>query len=78
MMWKRNRPKTKTLFLAIAGEAESCLRQADWDERIRNIENLITVIRSRMRRFFEEQHASQLDKIVLKIKESDGNVEQAN
>ena len=75
MMWKRGRPKTRTLFLAISGEAESCLRHTDWDERIRNIENLITVIRSRMRRFFEEQHASQLDKIVLKVKESDRDVE---
>ena len=77
-MWKRGRPKTRTLFLAIAGEAESCLRHADWDERIRNIENLVTLIRSRMRRFLEEQHASQLDKIVLKVKESDEHVEQGS
>jgi hypothetical protein len=78
MMWKKARPKTKTLFFAIAGEAESCLRRADWDERIRNMENLITVIRSRMRRLFEEQHASKLDKIVLKVKERDRNVEQGS
>jgi len=71
MMWKRGKPKTRTLFLAIAGEAESCLKHADWDERIRNMENLITVIRSRMRRFFEEQHMSRLDKIVLKAKGGD-------
>ena len=77
-MWKKGRPKTRTLFLAIAGEAESCLSHADWDERIRNIENLVTVIRSRIRRFLEEQHASQLDKIVLKIKESDRNVEKGS
>ena len=77
-MWKRGRPKTRTLFLAIAGEAESCLHHTDWDERIRNIENLVTVIRSRMRRFFEEQHTSQLDKIVFKVKESDRDVEQGS
>ena len=77
-MWKRGRPKTRALFLSIAGEAESCLRHADWDERIRNIENLVTLIRSRMRRFLEEQHASQLDKIVLKVKESDEHVEQVS
>ena len=57
------RPSTEELFKAIAAEAEMCLRRADWEPRIRRIENIISVIRWRIRRHWEEKHASDLDKL---------------
>jgi hypothetical protein len=78
-LWNRigrmRRPKTSTLFLAIAGEAESCLVKTDWDERLRNIQNIVSMIRWRMDRHWEQWHESELEKLAKKAKESDVNVE---
>lgn len=66
----RRKPKTETLFLAIAGEAEMCLRDTRWEERINRIENCVVVIKERIRRFWEDMHQSELDRLVRRAKES--------
>ena len=72
------RPETRTLFLAVAGEAEACLHNTDWEDRIRRMENILCVIRERIRRHWEQQHMSELDRLVLKAKkERDANVGKA-
>jgi hypothetical protein len=65
---RRRKPKTETLFLAIAGEAEMCLQDTRWEERINRIENCLVVIKERIRRFWELRHESELDKLVEKVK----------
>jgi hypothetical protein len=60
------RPETKYLFLAIAGEAHACLKSADWEDRIRRIENILSVIKWRIRTHWEERHKSELDQLVRK------------
>lgn len=70
----RKRPSTDTLFLAVAGEAEACLVRTNWEDRIRRMENTIQVIKGRMRRFWEQQHESKLDKLVRKAKEVSSHV----
>jgi len=62
------RPETKDLFLAIAEEARACLKRADWEDRIRRIENILSVIKWRIRTHWDEQHTSKLDQIVRKRK----------
>ena len=61
-------PSTKTLFLAIACEAEACLQKTDWETRVRRIENILSVIKWRIREFWEEQHESELDRLIEKKK----------
>lgn len=61
---RRQRPSTNTLFRAIAGEALACLHRCDWEYRVRNIERLVTVIRWRMNKHREDQHQSQVEKLV--------------
>lgn len=63
------RPETKELFLAISMEAEMCLRKADWEDRVHRMENILAVIKWRMRMHWEESHMSELDKLVRKAKE---------
>ena len=65
--------KTETLFLAIAGEAESCLARSDWEERLNNIVNIVTVIKSRIARFREERYDSELDKLVERCRKERGD-----
>ena len=73
---RKRRPDTTALFLAISGEALACLVKTNWDVHIKNIENLVTVIRWRMRRHWDEWHMSELEKLALKAKkEVDRNVE---
>jgi hypothetical protein len=71
-LWNRigkiRRPKTGTLFLSIAGEAEACLVKSDCDERLRNIQNIVNVIRWRMNRHWENWHESELEKLAKKAK----------
>ena len=40
-----NRPSTESLFGAIGAEASMCLLKADWEHRIRRIENILSVIK---------------------------------
>jgi hypothetical protein len=42
------KPSTARLFTAIAGEALICLFRADWETRIRRMENILSVIKRRM------------------------------
>lgn len=65
---RRKRPETNELFEGLAGEALACLSHADWEDHIRRIENILVVIKERIRRFWEEQHESELDKLVRKAK----------
>jgi hypothetical protein len=69
------KPSTQELFKAIAGEAVACLNSTKWDERIQRIENILSVIKSRMIVFRMEQDQSELDRLV-KDKEVDENVGQ--
>ena len=62
-------PETRDLFLAVAGEAHACLYKMDWDLRIKRIENILSVIKDRMRKHWEERHASDLDRVLRKAKE---------
>jgi len=62
------RPSTQVLFLAIADEARACLRHANWETRIRRIENILVVIKARMRRHWEACHEVELDRLVDKAK----------
>ena len=62
-------PSTERLFVAIAGEALACLFHADWEPRIRRIENILCVIKWRMKSFWESWHESELEKLVKKAKE---------
>ena len=66
------RPTTATLFTAIAGEALACLYRADWEDRIRRIENILSVVKFRIRTHREEQHQSELDSLVRQAKEVGG------
>lgn len=69
------RPSTEDLFRAIVSEARGCLHSASWEDRIRRIENILCVVKERMRRHWEEMHESQLDRLVNKAKkEVDRNV----
>ena len=70
---RKIRPDTRALFLAISGEALACLVRTNWDVHIRNIENLVTVIRWRMRRHWDEWHTSELEKLALKEKKEVDN-----
>jgi hypothetical protein len=65
---RRQRPDTETLFRAIAGEAQACLKTTSWGPRIRNIERLVSIIRWRMRKHWENKHHEEVMK----------NVESAN
>ena len=62
-------PTTESLFREISREAEMCLKETDWSGRISRIENLLSVIKARMRRHWEECHASDLDRTLKKAKE---------
>ena len=68
------RPCSATLCVAIAGEAEACLHSANWEDRIRRIENCLVVIKERIRRHWESWHRSELDRLSKKDKESDSYV----
>ena len=73
---KPKKPDTETLFNAIAGEAEACLQRSDWEERIRNIERLVNVIRWRMKKHWEDRYQEELNKLVKKTSNGgDENVE---
>jgi hypothetical protein len=61
----RKRPSTEELFSAVAAEAEMCLRKADWDSRIRRIENILSVIKWRIREFWENKHHEEVMKNVV-------------
>ena len=67
----KRKPKTETLFLAIAGEAEMCLHDTKWEERINRIENCVVVIKERIRRFWESRHESELDRLGRRFKEGE-------
>ncbi len=67
-------PDTESLFRAISAEAEMCLHKTNWDVCIRRIENILSIIKERMRRYWEEQHGSDLDRILRKAKEDGENV----
>jgi hypothetical protein len=62
------RPDTQALFRAIADEAEACLLRTNWEDRVRRIENILVVIKGRMRRHWEERHEVELDRLVRKAK----------
>jgi hypothetical protein len=62
------RPSTGELFKAIAAEAEMCLRKADWEPRIRRIENIISVIRWRIREHWEKVQHEEVMKNVAEQK----------
>jgi len=66
-------PSTARLFTAIAGESLACLFHVDWEVRIRRIENILCVIKRRMRRFWESWQDSEMEKLVKKAK-GDRNV----
>jgi hypothetical protein len=71
------RPSTEKLFATIAAEASGCLKQSNWDERIRRMENILNVIKGRMNRFWESWHESELDKLFLqKKREVNSDVEK--
>jgi hypothetical protein len=63
------RPSTKVLFEAIAGEALACLSHADWETRIRRIENILSVLKWRISVFWEGQLDGELDRLVREAKE---------
>ena len=69
----KKKPKTGTLFLAIAGEAEACMRRTDWDRRLNNIQNIVTVIRSRMNCHWQRWHESELEKLIEKSRKARGD-----
>ena len=66
------RPSTEELFKAIAAEAEMCLRKADWDSRILRIENILSVIKWRIREFWERSQYEQLLERVHAVRRADG------
>ena len=69
------RPNTARLFTAIAGEALACLSHMDWEIRIRRIENILSVIKWRIRQYWESWQENELNKLVKKLKEVDEYVE---
>jgi hypothetical protein len=69
------RPSTARLFVAIAGEALACLFHTDWEVRIRRMENILSVIKWRIRHHWEQWYQYELVKLAKKAKESDVNVE---
>ena len=62
-------PETRDLFSEVVAEAHACLYKTDWDVRIKRIENILSVVKARMRKHWEEGHASDVDKILKKAKE---------
>ena len=68
------RPSTEALFLAISREARGCLGHAHWEESIWRMENILAVIKARMRSHWEEQLEAALERLVKKAKggEKDG------
>jgi hypothetical protein len=74
----RKGPSTLSLFEAIAGEAVSCLSHSDWDARINRIENILSVVKHRMQRYWDEWHMSELDKLVSKKRGDLNDVEKDN
>jgi hypothetical protein len=69
-LWEdRRRPSTERLFVALAGEALACLFRTDWEDRIRKMENILSVIKWRIRRHWERQHETGLDRLLRKARE---------
>jgi len=68
------RPETRELFMAVAREAEACLKRADWEVRIRRIENILSVIRWRILTHREACQETELDRLIKKAKEVSGHV----
>ena len=66
------RPSTPRLFTAIAGEALACLHKADWENRIRRIENILSVIKWRIRSHREEWQEGEIEKLVKGNRPEDG------
>lgn len=71
----KKRPGTQELFEAVSREALACLSHTDWDVRVRRIENILSVIRWRMRSHQDEMHQRELDRM-LKREGGDGDVER--
>ncbi len=70
------RPSTQALFLAIAYEARACLRHSNWEDSIRRMENILVVIKARMRRHWEACHEAELERLVNETeKEVNSHVE---
>ena len=58
------KPGTLELFKAISGEALVCLSRTDWEDRIRRIENILSVIKWRMERHRERVFEDELERFV--------------
>ena len=70
-MRSRRYPESRQLFLAIAGEAEACIHRTDWERRMENIRNLLTVIRSRITAHRERMFDAELERLVRSARWAD-------